>query len=140
MAAKAKVRGAAADTDTPSGEVVKASAPTKTVTTKLGRTLVVRKPSALNRLRLYEIIGPSAAQNRQYLGHAGLACSVVSIDGEPVAFPTSKRELEALVQRLDDDGLDAAGFALAELTGIKVDEDGNIIESDDVDGADAAKN
>ena len=38
---------------------------------------------------------------------AGLVFSVTEIDGIPVPLPTTEQQIEALVERLGDDGLDA---------------------------------
>lgn len=110
----------------PSAEIVNAANKTFTKVSEAGSVIVVRKLGPLQRMRLAEIIGAAAAQNPMYLGTATSAASVVSIDGDPVPFPASKRELEATVQRLDDDGIEAASAALAKLLKIEVDDEGNV--------------
>lgn len=106
--------GAASAGDTPSQAVVKAANQTVQVTDSAGRVIAIRKPGILQRLRLFELIGGENAKNEMYLGFVSLAAHVASIDGEPVPFPVSKRELEALVARLDDHGLNAVAAAAAE--------------------------
>ena len=54
------------------------------------------------------------------------------IDGEPVAKPTNKIQLEALIQRLEDEGLAAVTEVVQEHLMPK--------ESNDEDGAEALKN
>jgi len=54
--------------------------------------------------------------NERYVGYATLASSVTEIDGLPVHFPFNTTQLEALVQRLDDEGLAAAARALIAVT------------------------
>jgi hypothetical protein len=83
------------------------------VTDEDGRTLAVRRPTALDRLRLLRAVGPVGAQNDRYLGMAMLAACVLSVDGVPLPFPGNEAGVEANVQRLGDSGLAAAARALA---------------------------
>jgi hypothetical protein len=80
---------------------------TATVIDSRGRKIEIRKTKPLDRMRLMELVGPENAKNGPYLGYAGLAYSVVSIDGSPMGRPSTKLELETIVQELDDDGIDA---------------------------------
>lgn len=93
--------------ETPSQSIVKAANKAVTVTDTKGRSLGVRKMPLLDRMRMFEAIGPENSKNEAYVGYAALACSVVSIDGEEVSRPTSKIQLEALLQRLGDEGINA---------------------------------
>ena len=77
-------------------------------------TVKSRMRYALEKLRMFEVVGAENAANQAYLGYATLAFLVNAIDGVPVARPTGKRELEALVARLDDDGLNAVGKHFAD--------------------------
>lgn len=90
------------------------SAGQPTVTDALGRTITLRRLSTLNKMRLFEIIGPANADNGPYLGYATIACHVAAIDGDPVHFPSSKLQLEAIVSRLDDGGIAAVSAGIAE--------------------------
>jgi hypothetical protein len=99
-------------TQTPSEYVVAAGNQTVVVTDVRGRKITVKKMNALGRMRLFEVVGPDNVQNEAYFGFASLACHVTAIDGDPVIQPTTKNQLEALVQRLDDDGLNAVGKAI----------------------------
>jgi len=78
-----------------------------------GRELVVRRLTALDRLRLFKAVGPVLTQNSAYLGMAALAASVISIDGVPVPPPSTEGQIEALVGRLGDGGITAIAQALA---------------------------
>jgi hypothetical protein len=100
--------------DTPTQAIVKAANEVHTVEAQ-GRTFGVRKLQALDRLKMFEVVGAENSKNEAYLGYAALAFHVVSIDGETVNRPTSKLQLEALIQRLGDDGMDAVGAALEKL-------------------------
>ena len=77
-----------------------------------GRRLEVRRPSALERLRVLKAVGPVGAMNDRYLGVAMLAACVVSVDGVPLPFPGNEAAVEASVARLGDAGLEAAAGVL----------------------------
>jgi hypothetical protein len=72
----------------------------------------VRRLSALDRLRLFKALGPDLAENAPYVGMALLAISVTEIDKIPLPPPRSEGQVEALIQRLGDDGLAAVSDAL----------------------------
>jgi hypothetical protein len=91
----------------PTQVVLSAAAQTVVVTDKKGRRFVVRPPTALDTLRLFKAAGPVLAQNEPWLAMASLASTVTEIDGVPVPSPTSETQVEALVDRLGDDGLEA---------------------------------
>ena len=84
-----------------------AAAQLGTVSDNLGRRLTVRRLTALDRLRLFKAVGPELAQNPPYFGMAALAASVIDIDGVPVPPPMTEAQLEGLVQRLGDEGIEA---------------------------------
>ncbi len=79
-----------------------------------GRRIGVRRPGALDRLRLFKALGPGLAQNERYVGYAMLAMCVESLDGVPVPQPGNEGQLEGLVARLGDAGMVAVGRALVE--------------------------
>ena len=93
--------------ETPSQEVIRAANTTALVTDARGRKIEIRKLKTLDRMRLFELVGPENAMNDRYLGYATLAYSVVSIDGEQLPRPDQKIALEAIVQRLDEEGFEA---------------------------------
>ena len=99
---------------TPSARIVAEAASVSAVTDALGRVLEVRRPGALDRLRLFKAVGPGLAENDRYLGYAMLAMCVVSIDGVPVPQPANEGQVEALVGRLGDAGIVAVGQGLAD--------------------------
>ena len=95
-----------------------------------GRALEVRRPGALDRLRLFKALGPSLSRNDRYLGYAMLAMCVACIGETPVPQPGNEAQLEALIERLGDAGLVAVGQALDAL-GFDVEtlEVGSVMES-----------
>lgn len=98
---------------TPTVRIVQEAAREVSVTDVSGRILRVRRPGALDRLRLFKAVGPSLANNDRYIGYAMLAMCVTSIDGVPQPPPANEGQLEALVQRLGDAGMVAIGQELA---------------------------
>lgn len=82
------------------------------VTDTLGRFIECRHPTALDRFRLFRAIGPMGA-NPQYLGMAMLAVCATAIDGVPLPFPTSETTLDAAINRLGNEGMDAIAPALS---------------------------
>ena len=114
--------------DTPSETIVKAANQPTARIDAAGRSIGIRKMQALDRLKMFEVVGADNARNEPYLGYAALAFHVSSIDGEPVGRPTNKIQLEALVQRLGDDGLNAVGDAVQEMIAPK-EEDAETIKN-----------
>ncbi len=77
-----------------------------TVTDTRGRVITLKKPGALAQYRIVEVAGDSAA-NGTYMAMVLPLIFVTAIDAEAVYQPTSKMQLEALIQRLDEDGIAA---------------------------------
>ena len=61
-----------------------------------GRRLLLRRLTALDTLRLFKAAGPVLAQNEPWLSMAGLAFSVMEIDGVPVPAPATEARSRAL--------------------------------------------
>jgi hypothetical protein len=90
----------------PSAQVVaKASAAAETIDPR-GRIISLKKPGVLAQYRLIEALGDTA-KNEVYVGMVLPLIYVSAIDGDPVTPPTRKSEVEALIQRLDEDGIAA---------------------------------
>jgi hypothetical protein len=98
--------------ETPTQTIVKAANATVTVKDAKGRSITIKKAGALDKMRLFEVVGSENVTNPAYFGYAMLAYQVVEIDSEPVARPSNKISLEALVQRLEDDGLKVVAEAV----------------------------
>jgi hypothetical protein len=99
---------------TPSKTIVQASVETLSAVDKRGRNLLLRRLTALDTLRLFKAAGPVLAQNGPWLSMAGLAFSVLEIDGIPVPPPATESQIESLIDRLGDDGLAAIAGLLEE--------------------------
>lgn len=99
--------------ETPSAQIIKAAAKTFEVTDELGRTIALKKPGVLAQYRLVEAMG-NLAQNQAYMGMILPLIFITAIDGAPVATPGSKAEAEALIMRLDEEGIQAVMTAVQE--------------------------
>jgi hypothetical protein len=89
---------------------------TATVVDSKGRRITVKKLTPLNKLRLYAIAGDELSRNEAWFTTAALTWSVTHIADEPV-FQNSLREMESVLERLDEPGLDAAANGFASLIG-----------------------
>jgi hypothetical protein len=76
------------------------------VTDARGREITLRKPPVLAQFRFVEALGKSA-ENQSYLAMTMPLIFIGAIDGVAVPTPNTKGEVEALIQRLDEEGLEA---------------------------------
>ena len=83
-----------------------------TVTDARGRVLTLKRPNVLAQFQLIELLGQTA-ENRVFLLMAVPLLYLQAIDGDVQNF-ANRRELDAVIQRLDDDGLTAIQAAIAE--------------------------
>ena len=84
----------------------------QSVTDKAGRVLELRRVGVLEQLRLFKALGPELSENRAYMGLARVAAAVAMVDGVPLPFPAQEKAIEAALERLGEDGVDAVGQAL----------------------------
>jgi hypothetical protein len=103
---------------TPSTSIISAAAATESIVDSGGRTLIVRRLTALDRLRLFKAAGPLLAQNPPWLGMALVASSVVAIDNVPVPPPSNELQIEAMIGRLGDAGVEAVAQALQQFSAL----------------------
>lgn len=92
---------------TPTQQFIDRAKAEAVITDPKGRVIVLRKPGVLAQYRLVDMLGHSAS-NQAYMGMVMPLTYVGSIDGDDVSIGT-KRELEALIVRLDE----ASIFAVA---------------------------
>jgi hypothetical protein len=97
---------------TPSQAILRECAQTSATVDAKGRRLSLRRLTALDTLRLFKAAGPILAQNEPWLSMAGLAFSVLEIDGVPVPAPTTEAQIEGLIDRLGDEGLAAVASVI----------------------------
>jgi hypothetical protein len=96
-----------APAESPSAQLVKQALKEEVVVDERGRKLTMRKPGVLAQYRLAEALG-ELASNQTYMQMCNPLMYLAAIDGDPVVLPSSKLQVEALIQQLDDDGLAAA--------------------------------
>jgi hypothetical protein len=92
--------------NTPTQQAIAKAAKTFEVTDARGRRFTLRKPGVLAQYRLVETLGESA-ENKVYMGMVLPLIYVSAIDGQPEALPMTKMEVEVLITRLDEDGINA---------------------------------
>jgi hypothetical protein len=98
---------------TPTSQVVaRAMAETK-VTDARGRSITLRRPPVLQQFRLIEALGDSA-RNMVYVQMVLPLIYVCAIDGQETVPFSKKSEVEAMIQRLDEDGIAAVSKGVAE--------------------------
>ncbi|MCP1119631.1 hypothetical protein [Robbsia andropogonis] len=121
-------RGSDAHSETPSQQIARQVNAFVERTDSRGRLIRLKRPNAIARLRFIEAMGESSG-NRLWVQVVAPLMNVVSIDGVSNSIPISKSEIEALYQRLDEDGMAAVVDGLEEL----------LSEGDDKVDAEAAK-
>ncbi len=92
--------------NTPTQQALAKAAATFEVVDARGRRFTLRKPTVLSQYRLIEALQESA-ENRVYMGMVLPLIYVTAINGEPESVPFTKIQVEALIQRLDEDGINA---------------------------------
>lgn len=92
--------------ESPAAQAVAKAVEQFSVTDERGRVIVLKKPGVLAQFRLVELLGASAS-NDVYMGMVLPLIYVALIDGDQVLPPLRKSEVEALIQRLDEDGVTA---------------------------------
>jgi hypothetical protein len=111
---RTKAEDAASDAPAPSVSSPVVNAPS-------GNVYTLRRLAPVQRMKLFAAIGPELSGNGPYLGYAAIACCVASINGESIAFPTTRRDLEAVVSRISEDDFTAIGAQVAVLNGFSPD-------------------
>jgi hypothetical protein len=99
---------------TPTQSILHEGSGAMTAVDKNGRRLLLRRLTALDTLRLFKAAGPVLAQNEPWLSMAGLAFSILEIDGVPIPTPTTESQIESVIDRLGDAGLAAVADLLKE--------------------------
>lgn len=97
---------------TPSSTIILGATSGSVVSDTEGRRIAVRRLTALDKLRLFKAAGPVLSQNQLWLGMAVLAYSVTAIDDVPVPVPSNEVQIEAIVSRLGDAGINAVAAVL----------------------------
>ena len=118
--------------DTPTEAVVRQQQNSTTLRSAEGNEFVIRKLSPIQKMKLFAVLGPELTNNSHYLGYAVIAVCIMSINGEPLPFPSSRRDLEALIGRISEAEFELVGEAVARLN--------NMDAGDSKQALDLAKN
>ncbi|SDX12751.1 hypothetical protein SAMN05518669_103352 [Variovorax sp. YR634] len=91
----------------PSQQVTRDANFTVTVDASDGRKITLRKPGVLAQFKMIEMLGNEAASNQVFVNMVLPVMFVAAIDGEEISRITTRIQLDALIQRLDDAGVEA---------------------------------
>lgn len=91
---------------TASEQLVAQAAAEVVIDTPNGLKITLRKPGVLSQFRLAKMLG-EAAKNSVYVSMLLPITYISAINGNPQNPANSEREIEALITRLDDDGVNA---------------------------------
>jgi hypothetical protein len=89
---------------TPTQEIVTTSSQVYEFTDSRGRALKMKPLSVLGQTRLLRAAGPSQSSNEAYLSIIQVAASIIEIDGVVMPFPTGETQIDAMVDRVGDEG------------------------------------
>jgi hypothetical protein len=95
--------------DGPAQQVIADAVKQCSVTDSRGRVITLQRPGILAQFRIVEVVGKDSVENRVYMNMVLPLIYVTSIAGESITLPRNKLQLEALVQLLDEDGIEAVG-------------------------------
>lgn len=90
----------------PSEEIVSQANEVTYVVDARGRKIGLKSPTLLAQFRLVELLGESA-KNQTFMGMVLPIVMVCEIDGHAVHPPSTRAQLDALISRVDNDGLAA---------------------------------
>jgi hypothetical protein len=102
--------------DSPRAQMLARAAQEVAIVDARGRQITLRKPGILAQFRILEAAGDSAT-NLTYVNMVLPLIFVAAIDGETVAQPATKTDLEALISRLDEEGIEAVMRGVGESFG-----------------------
>lgn len=108
-------------TMTPSEEIVTAAVTEATITDARGRVIKLKKPGILSQFRMVEALGDTA-KNAVYMAMMMPLTFVTQIDDVAIYPAISKREYEALIENLGDEGVKAVMDGVEEYFGDKTEE------------------
>lgn len=97
--------------ETPSQAVINDANRVVYATDSRGRKFGIRKVGMSVKRRIFSTISAETAAKPQLSGMMFIVASVVEIDGEKVALPSSEAGFNARIDLLDDEGFEAIGAA-----------------------------
>ncbi|MBS0240372.1 MAG: hypothetical protein JSR89_18320 [Proteobacteria bacterium] len=97
--------------------VIKFDSRTATNTDQFGRQIAVRKLSSDQIDKLKSILGEATSNEILWLLYVAI-CSVISINGKREKFPSTRWDLDCRVDRVEEQGIEAAIKGLQQLGAI----------------------
>ncbi len=79
-----------------------------------GRKIGVMRLGMSVQRRVMKALSAESGAKSQYFNLAATAACCVSIDGQSVPFPTSELQIDTLIDRLDQEGLQTVASVIAE--------------------------
>jgi hypothetical protein len=95
------------------------------VTDDLGRSIGVKR---LKRSEKRKILEMATSDNVNVIADMTIAAAVREIDGSPIPFPKTRAELDAITDRLDDEGVLAASMAFSKILGLDEESKSDAVE------------
>lgn len=92
---------------TPSQVVTMGATAEVVVDVEDGRKVTLRRPGVLAQFKMIEMLGGEAAANSVFVNMVFPVTYVVAVDGEAVPRITTRPQLDALIQQLDEAGIKA---------------------------------
>lgn len=106
-----RVQMSEAASATPTEQIVKAANQAEVLTLTDGRRVTMRKPGVLAQYKLTEALGPELAMNQAYVQQVQPIMWVGAIEDahgpEALFVPANKLQIESLIERLGEVGMDA---------------------------------
>lgn len=93
--------------ESPSNQLIAAAAAEVIVTDSAGHAITLKKPGVLAQFKMIEMLGPVASANTTFVQMVLPVMFVAAIDGDPISKITTRNQLDALIQRLDEAGIEA---------------------------------
>src|SRR5580658_377821 len=94
--------------DSPADSVVKSADQLVYVVDSKGRKLGLRRLPFLEEFRIVETVGPERAVNQVYMGMLNPILCIAEIDGAKIEIPRTHAQIEALINRVGQEGFVAA--------------------------------
>lgn len=102
---------------TPSEQLITAAEDEAAATDARGRRIGLKKPGILSQFRIVAFVGNERASNQTYMQMILPITFVTAIDDDPVTPPNTLSELEAIIKRLGEDGVNAVMMKVMETWG-----------------------
>lgn len=91
-----------------------------------GRKIVLKKPSFRSQFKLTEVLGADLSKNEALRGMYFPLYYVHSIDGDSNIFLNSKLDLDALIDRLEEEGYSAVAKGIMDNFSLNLNNEGEI--------------